>query len=180
VGSNPTATARGRPRPFVARTVPDAITHARRVRACHGHWRKVPHPLFLKPIVIRHPTWLRCVRSSFLAWVMRGAGSMQLDSPRPFPRFFAMSTARARLPSAGRSVAGRPGLGPPPSGRGVARPAHARERQACDAARADDLVGLRGKRGVPAYEQDYHCIEQWWLAHRGPSWCEVTNGETSG
>jgi hypothetical protein len=33
---------------------------------------------------------------------------------------------------------------------------------------------------VAAYEQDYHRIEQWWLAHRGPSWREVINGETSG
>jgi len=40
--------------------------------------------------------------------------------------------------------------------------------------------GFGGKRGVAAYEQDYHRIEQWWLAHRGPSWHEVTNGETSG
>jgi hypothetical protein len=40
--------------------------------------------------------------------------------------------------------------------------------------------GFGGKRGVAAYEQDYHRIEQWWLAHPGPSWHEVTNGETSG
>jgi hypothetical protein len=30
-----------------------------------------------------------------------------------------------------------------------------------------------GFGGVAAYEQDYHRIEQWWLAHRGPSWREV-------
>jgi hypothetical protein len=40
--------------------------------------------------------------------------------------------------------------------------------------------GFGGKRGVVAYERDYDRIEQWWLAHRGPSWHEVAKGETSG
>jgi len=40
--------------------------------------------------------------------------------------------------------------------------------------------GFGGKRRVVAYEQDYHRIEQWWLAHRGASWRKVTNGETLG
>jgi hypothetical protein len=40
--------------------------------------------------------------------------------------------------------------------------------------------GIGGKRGVVAYEQDYHRIEQWWLTHRGPSWHDVTKDGTSG
>jgi hypothetical protein len=44
-GSNPTATARSRTRPFVARTVPDGITHAGRVRtATEWFCRKVSYP----------------------------------------------------------------------------------------------------------------------------------------
>ena len=31
-------------------------------------------------------------------------------------------------------------------------------------------------RRVAAYEQDYHRIGQWWLAHRGPSWRESLGG----
>ncbi|HEY8719989.1 hypothetical protein [Pengzhenrongella sp.] len=36
-------------------------------------------------------------------------------------------------------------------------------------------AGFGGKRSAAAYERDYHRIGQWWLAHRGPSWREVTH-----
>jgi len=36
--------------------------------------------------------------------------------------------------------------------------------------------GFGGQRGVAAYERDYRRIGQWWLAHRGPSWREVSDG----
>jgi hypothetical protein len=32
--------------------------------------------------------------------------------------------------------------------------------------------GFGRRRQEAAYERDYHRIDQWWLAHRGPSWRE--------
>src|ERR1019366_315312 len=61
----------------------------------------------------------------------------------------ARAGARARLPSAGRSVAGRPGRGPPPSGRGWLLQLMLDSGQPV-ALRADDLVGLRGGGRVRA------------------------------